>query len=541
MNELQKDRAKDNDRITSQDKFALCFILIATLLISLPLLNDFPINPDEGIILHGAIRVFNGEVPYRDFWHITLPGAIWLYAFVFKIAGDKFIVARLTGYLFIAGQCILIYLIGRRILKKSVIPLCASIIFFLHICIRKVNCEPHIISVFFVLLALLFFLSDKSPLVRAITGIVLALSIMAQQNIGAAGLAGFLIALLMEKLRDNFNLQEYLKEVLLITSGLFLVFIPFLSYLIWTHSLKEAIYTLFQWPFSNYLGFNRYPYLYSELTSIKEWIVNHGFSLHYLIDITPLIVVGFVPIILIPYLFFVTFKERNQPLLSVICYDIILQLSVVPIRPDYTHLLFVSPLHFFLFFHSILYFWIQAKNSRIKLILRTFSSLLLLLIFLSFIRSSLLYKSMATTNELQLDTPRGRVSITYHTPSWMFDVIRYIESSTEKNEPIFIYHWSPVLYFLTGRKNLTPFDTFQPIYNTDEQMQQIIEALKLYPPRLIIKDRYIDPSPEHPNRNMFPKVDWTTIHEKDPVHKYIEQNYKLQGYIGSFKIFTLPE
>ncbi len=538
---LQREKTRDADKITPQDKFALVFILIASLLISLPLFSDFPINTDEGIILDGAVRVLNGEVPYRDFWHITLPGAIWLYALVFKIAGDKFIVARFVGYLFIAGQCILIYLIGKKISKKPVLPLCASIIFFLHISIREVNCEPHIISVFFALLALFLLLSNNSPLMSVLTGSALALSIMAQQNIGAAGLAGVLIIILMGRLRDNFNLKKYLKEVFLITSGLLLVFIPFLFYLIWTNSVKEATYTLFRWPFSNYIGFNKYPYLYAELTSIKEWLIRHGFSLHYLIDISPLIVLGFVPIILIPYIFFIALKERNFLLLSVICYAIMLLFSVIPLRPDYTHLLFVSPLYFFLFFYSAGYFWKEAKNSKIKVLPRTLSSILLLVIFLSFLRSVLLYKSMATTPELELNTARGKVSITYHTPSWMYDVLRYIEGSTKKDESIFIYHWSPVLYFLTGRRNPTPFDTFKPIYNTDEQMQQIIEALKLYRPRLIIKDWYIDPEAGHPNRNMFPGVDWRTLLEKDPVNKYIEQNYELQGYIGSFKIFRLPE
>lgn len=538
---MQKDTIKNHSKNTIKDALALFFLFISSLVISLPLLNDFPINTDEGIILHGAVRLLNGEVPYRDFWHITLPGAIWLYALVFKIAGDKFIVARLTGYLFIAGQSILIYLIGKRITKHLVISLCASVIFFLNISIVEVNCEPHITSVFFALLALFLYLTGTSWRMRVMTGIVIALSTMAQQNIGAAGFAALLLLLMIDNLNDGFYLKKYLKGALLISSGLLVVFIPFILYLMLTHSLSPAIYVLFQWPFSNYVGFNKYPYLYSELTSIKNWIIKNGVSFHLLIDITPLIIVGFLPIIVIPYLFYAGIKEKNHTLLSVICYTIMIQVSVIFLRPDYFHLLFVSPLYFLLLFYSIHFFWLQAKNSKMKLLSGTLLLLLTLPLIFSFIRWTLFYKSRALSRELPVDTERGRVSITYHTPPWMYDVIRYIESSTEKNELIFVYHWSPVIYFLTGRKNPTPFDTYKPIYNTDKQMQKIIESLKLYRPRLIVKDWYIDPSPGHPNRNMFPNVDWGTLLDMDPVNKFILENYVFQGSIGSFKIFTLPE
>lgn len=50
---------------------------------------------DEGIYLVGADRVLRGEVPYRDFFSLTGPGSYYLYAGVFSIFGHAYLAARL--------------------------------------------------------------------------------------------------------------------------------------------------------------------------------------------------------------------------------------------------------------------------------------------------------------------------------------------------------------------------------------------------------------------------------------------------------------
>ncbi len=64
---------------------------------------------DEGILLDAAQRVANGERPYVDFWAYMTPGSYWLQAALFKIAGVSLFTARLIVIFDFALQCALVF------------------------------------------------------------------------------------------------------------------------------------------------------------------------------------------------------------------------------------------------------------------------------------------------------------------------------------------------------------------------------------------------------------------------------------------------
>jgi hypothetical protein len=49
---------------------------------------------DEGIILFGAARIMNGELPYRDFWTQYSPGQYYFLAALFSVTGQSVLAAR---------------------------------------------------------------------------------------------------------------------------------------------------------------------------------------------------------------------------------------------------------------------------------------------------------------------------------------------------------------------------------------------------------------------------------------------------------------
>jgi len=69
---------------------------------------------DEGLYLDGGVRVFDGQVPYRDFFAITGPGTFWLLAALFRIFGVSLRTARLLRALDLAAMTGLTYWIARR-------------------------------------------------------------------------------------------------------------------------------------------------------------------------------------------------------------------------------------------------------------------------------------------------------------------------------------------------------------------------------------------------------------------------------------------
>jgi len=50
---------------------------------------------DEGLIVFGAQRVLEGDIPYRDFWTLYAPGQFYAVAGLFKLFGSSVLVERL--------------------------------------------------------------------------------------------------------------------------------------------------------------------------------------------------------------------------------------------------------------------------------------------------------------------------------------------------------------------------------------------------------------------------------------------------------------
>lgn len=88
-------RLKDyTSRFTDPERL----ITLALFVVSLLYLSIFRrytlLDPDEGIILQGAQRILDGQVPYRDFFSFFTPGSYYLNALLFRMFGNTFLVAR---------------------------------------------------------------------------------------------------------------------------------------------------------------------------------------------------------------------------------------------------------------------------------------------------------------------------------------------------------------------------------------------------------------------------------------------------------------
>lgn len=69
--------------------YALAFVYF------LPGINQRVNTYDEGVIVYGATRVLQGEVPYRDFWTMYSPGQFYILAAAFKLFGTTIETERL--------------------------------------------------------------------------------------------------------------------------------------------------------------------------------------------------------------------------------------------------------------------------------------------------------------------------------------------------------------------------------------------------------------------------------------------------------------
>jgi len=69
---------------------------------------------DEGVVLHGAVRVLDGQALYRDFFEILPPGAFLIPAAWMRLFGSDFLAARAFSAAVIAATAALLYVSARR-------------------------------------------------------------------------------------------------------------------------------------------------------------------------------------------------------------------------------------------------------------------------------------------------------------------------------------------------------------------------------------------------------------------------------------------
>jgi hypothetical protein len=84
-------------------------------------LDPYAINVyDEGVIVYGAQRILQGEVPYRDFWGLYPPGQFLAVAALFKAFGSSLLVERAWDTVLRAAIAALVYLIAARLAGRGV-------------------------------------------------------------------------------------------------------------------------------------------------------------------------------------------------------------------------------------------------------------------------------------------------------------------------------------------------------------------------------------------------------------------------------------
>tara|TARA_B100000953_G_C17852032_1_gene368667 strand:- start:55 stop:633 length:579 start_codon:yes stop_codon:yes gene_type:complete len=129
-----------------------------------------------------------------------------------------------------------------------------------------------------------------------------------------------------------------------------------------------------------------------------------------------------------------------------------------------------------------------------------------------------------------LDIPRARVYTNSAEAEWIREVVDRIERYSKPNDPILALPLNPIFYFLTGRKNPTPYDWILPGMLDHEDERKVIERLKAFPPKVVVfVDIPIDGKEDRRLANYTPLI-----------YSYLVRNYTFKEMIGMFQIL-LPK
>ena len=217
-----------------------------------------PLNSDEGVILGGAWRLWNGEDLYLDFFEYIPPGSFYYIWGAWKIFGPFYWVARLASMVLVFLGGIGLYKICSRPLKIKENLWCFLPVFLFLISVSFHPLVNHnTLSLVFVIWGIYFFLQgleNHRKVFFASSGLFTGVSLLFLQHRGGAlVVAGmsFLLWWIIKKQNRNFVYLGYY-------AGFFLL--PLVFLLKWP--LQLIFDNLIIFPLSNYHDVNQISLFY---------------------------------------------------------------------------------------------------------------------------------------------------------------------------------------------------------------------------------------------------------------------------------------
>lgn len=410
-----------------------------TFLLCLPFVRLVADLSDEGVLLHGAARILEGKIIYRDFFEFLPPGGFLLTASWLNLFGNSLLASRLLLLLVISGIACLIFICCQRVTNRTGYSALIAVFWVLLTQGTYTQLNHHWLTTFFSMSAFLAALNVVSIIQKRQFNILLlaffsGISCMITPTRGALSLLAGLICIWNRSAKLNISVIYFITA--LIPTALCI------GYLIKQGALYHAFENVIMNTSTNYTAIQIVPFGY-------------GTSFFH-----PLVLV--FPITVILSLIFILFKSIS---LEINHFKVCSAFAFVAIlgsypRPDIVHLFFTTPLIMPLF--ALVTKNIIAWPPRKYLIapIAFIASILILSVqpYMQHVKLSFTAKTVNVAN--------GYIK-TSHT-----SLISFL-NSTPIDDSFFFYPFNPMLPYLTKREHVATFDVIYPGYTTAEQYKEI--------------------------------------------------------------------
>jgi 4-amino-4-deoxy-L-arabinose transferase-like glycosyltransferase len=477
----------------------IIFLAVATLLVAVHG-NRVVATNDEGILLDAAQRVAAGQRPYVDFWAYMSPGSYWLQGAVFRLFGVSLLTGRLIVILDFSLQCALIFWLATRLAPLGT----AFAVTFAYLGFQIA--DPTLLtaqhrwdSSTFALVGVAIACSTTSRYGWIASGAVLAAAAWCTPTVG--------LVLLMVALWLLFQPDRRLALIPLL-AGAAVVFAGGTGWLAEKGCLAPLIHQML-WLRQNYIV-NAMPY--GAIIGGYRALF-HGLSGALDLGIRVLLV-GCValPAILPPLallawatlLWRKKVPDQQRPIIVLLLLAmgaIVLALSP---RPDVMHLAFVSALPYLL---------AGAALSRL-IPVRARVPLAVFTVLMSTIFASNSFNTLRTTSRVA--SPVGNLRVDNAQQSGL----RHLLATVRPGEPLFVYPYMPMHYFLTQAHNPTDFSFFSPGMATKREASAALTELQARPPEWVLfmkisREEYLRVVPSGAS------AEW----RYEELENWLEQNY----------------
>jgi len=167
-------------------EMALAVALVAAAVAyQFPGLISTPYYYDEGIMVYGASRIIDGQIPYRDFWTVYPPGQFYVLALLFSIFGPSLMVERLYDIIVRAVLALIVYLLAAQLSNRR-IALLSWFISLIWLTYFGFYGYPAFIALLLAMLSLKVLISSfNQPQWRWVAGAITGMAMLFRHDLGA--------------------------------------------------------------------------------------------------------------------------------------------------------------------------------------------------------------------------------------------------------------------------------------------------------------------------------------------------------------------
>ncbi len=484
--------------------FTLCSILCLY-----PFMRVFLPVGDEGTLIYDAVRVTQGQVPYRDFFEVMGPGTFYWAALFFKLFGITWLATRIALMVTSIASAFLIFFLTRRLRTRfDTLPA----IFLLAVLFGHAwpSISHHGDSNLLALLsfaAFVVWIDKRWPALLVATGSLAALTTCVLQPKGILLFLAFLM-LLVVLCRKEMGFASY---VALLVTG-YIAIIACVLLFFWTAGgLHDYVYANFVWPLTRYSDVNSVPYgLGIDEFYWKSWIQSFSAAISpavaYIVAgilIIPFLIVAALPVILPTIALCNRPRAFSRELLPYWIAGWALWLSEIH-RKDITHLVYGSPLLIIL---------LICLLSQLR---RPFAWTAIKVTAVSAIALAAFNVCLTLTAHVKTETARGELQMFKKDP-----ILGFLNTHVKPGDELFVYTYSPIYYFLSGANNPTRYSILMYQINTNAQFLEATHSLEASTVRYVIWDNLVD---SKNFRTFFPDYHPPPKAER-ALEKYIDQNF----------------
>lgn len=519
---------------SARKEIGIALLLFAVSFLYLLLFRRFTtIEPDEGIILQGAQRILHGQVLYRDFFSFFTPGSYYLLALLFKIFGSSMMVARTTLAVYGGVFAAFTFLIARRFagMKASLVTaglVTLTCLPFRFLSLHNWDSTLWACAAVYCAVRWLEVMTRQKPEARNqkaeaafwgfAAGSFASLTALFEQSKGAGLILGLAVGFVLLAVAGNIRLS--LRDGLAAAAGLAWPLALTLAYFAAQHALRPMLAD-WLWPLHHYSLANRVPYGYQSWPEATRAALFGNHSLAHLIPILlvigPCFIVPVLPLIALGMCLYLSAKllrgrslsgrQTNYTLVTSALSGLLL--SVVVVRADIIHFMYLAPL-----FYVVLAWILDGRdvNSRAFHAALPIIRCAVVVLFGCFACALLVRTRAANVN---LSTRRG--VLTAPAPD---TVLQYAQAHVAAGSSIFVYPYLPLYYYLTAAHSPTRFEYLQPGMNTLEQNEEAVREVEADQTRVVL----FEPDFNEKISSSWPNTPLQFI-ARDPVGDYLLAHY----------------